>query len=126
MTATILVVEDNPASRELLMEILEGAGFVVLGSGSAEQGLTLARALHPDLVLLDIGLPGMNGLDAIRALRADPATHGIVAAAVTAYAMAGDEERARAAGFDAYVSKPIDAERLLAAVRLLLCRREPS
>ncbi|MGH7426994.1 MAG: response regulator, partial [Candidatus Methylomirabilaceae bacterium] len=85
-----------------------GAGHTVLQAHTAEEGLRLARTETPDLILLDVRLPGMDGLAAVRILKRDPATRHIPAVAMTAQAMIGDEAAARAAGFDAYVTKPID------------------
>ncbi len=104
----VLVVEDNVRSRRLVRDLLELHGFDVVDVETAEAGLDAARRSLPALVLMDIQLPGMDGVAALRELRADPATRGIPAIAVTAFAMQGDEERVLDAGFDAYISKPID------------------
>jgi two-component system cell cycle response regulator DivK len=87
-----------------------------LAAGDAESGLTLARERHPDLILLDIQLPGMDGMEAIRLLKADESTREISVIALTALAMKGDEERIRNAGFDGYVAKPIRYQELLATI----------
>lgn len=104
----VVVVEDNERSRRLVRDLLELRGFTVVEADCAEDGVAAARRVSPALVLLDIQLPGMDGEAALRQLRADPATAGIPVVAVTAYAMRGDEERLLAAGFDAYLAKPID------------------
>jgi two-component system cell cycle response regulator DivK len=116
----ILIIEDNAVNRKLVEIILSKAGYAVLPAADAEQGIALARREHPDLVLMDIHLPGMDGLAATRLLRGDPATRGIPILALTALAMKGDEERILAAGCDAYLSKPIRHAALLEAVARLL------
>jgi two-component system cell cycle response regulator DivK len=108
VTARILIVEDNKLNLELATELLKSSGYAVLQSRSAEEGLRVAREQHPDLILMDVRLPGMDGLAAVRVLKQDPDTRAIPAVAMTAQAMRGDEEAARDAGFDAYVTKPID------------------
>ncbi len=114
--ATVLIVEDNPANMKLASFILESAGHTVLGADDAEAGLRMARELHPDLVLMDIQLPGMDGLQAIALLKAEPSTSTIPVIALTALAMKGDEARIRAAGCDGYLAKPIRYQELLATV----------
>jgi len=105
--AKILVIEDNHANMKLATFILTTAGYSVLAAMDAEAGLTLARAEQPDLILMDIQLPGMDGLQATGLLKADPATRAIPVIALTALAMKGDEERILAAGCDGYVAKPL-------------------
>jgi two-component system cell cycle response regulator DivK len=119
----ILVVEDNPMNLELVTEVLEAAGYAVVPARTAEEGLRLARAERPDLILLDLRLPGMDGFAAVRALKRDPETVGIPAVALTAQAMKGDEETARLAGFDGYVTKPIDTRAFPQTVARLLAGR---
>jgi two-component system cell cycle response regulator DivK len=114
--ATILVVEDNPANMTLSVFLLESAGHKVLMATDAEGGLSLARSTSPDLILMDIQLPGMDGLEAIAVLKADDATRDIPVIALTALAMKGDEERIRAAGCDGYIAKPIRYREFLATV----------
>jgi two-component system, cell cycle response regulator DivK len=114
--ATILVVEDNAANMTLAVYLLESVGHTVLSATDAEAGLALARAQHPDLILMDIQLPGMDGLEATTLLKADPATRAIPVIALTALAMKGDEERIRAAGCDGYIGKPMRYKEFLAAV----------
>jgi two-component system, cell cycle response regulator DivK len=103
----VLVVEDNPANMTLATFLLKSAGHTVLTATDAESGLTLARSEQPDLILMDIQLPGMDGLQACALLKKDEATRAIPVIALTALAMKGDEERIRAAGCDGYVAKPI-------------------
>jgi CheY-like chemotaxis protein len=123
--ARILVVEDTPANLELVTDLLEIAGYHVLTATAAESGLELARRERPDLILMDVGLPGMDGLEAARRLRDDPATVDIPGVALTARAMRGDEALARAAGCRAYLSKPIDTRNFVRRVAELLATRDP-
>ena len=105
--ATVLIVEDNPANMILAMFLLQSAGHTVLSATDAEAGLTLARDEHPHLILMDIQLPGMDGLEATMILKRDDSTRDIPVIALTALAMKGDEERIRAAGCDGYIAKPM-------------------
>ena len=105
--AIILVVEDNPSNMEFATFVLESVGHTVLAATTAEAGVTLARAQRPDLILMDIQLPGMDGLEATRQLKGDATTRAIPVIALTALAMKGDEERIRAAGCDGYIAKPL-------------------
>ena len=105
--ATVLIVEDNPANMTLAIFLLQSAGHAVLSAIDAEAGLTLARAQQPDLILMDIQLPGMDGLEATALLKRDDRTRAIPVIALTALAMKGDEERIRAAGCDGYIAKPL-------------------
>jgi two-component system, cell cycle response regulator DivK len=114
--ATILVVEDNTANMTLAVYLLESVGHAVLSATDAEAGLALARAEHPDLILMDIQLPGMDGLEATAQLKDDQATRAIPVIALTALAMKGDEERIRAAGCDGYIAKPMRYKEFLATV----------
>jgi two-component system, cell cycle response regulator DivK len=118
--ATILIVEDNPTNMKLSTFVLESADHTVISATDAEIGLALARARHPDLILMDIQLPGMDGLEATALLKADETTRGIPVIALTALAMKGDEERIRAAGCDGYIAKPLDYKELLLAVKTSL------
>ena len=106
--ATILVVEDTPANLALATKLLQAAGHEVLTTESAADGVALARNRLPDLVLLDLGLPDMDGWQALREIRADQRAAGLRVIAFTADAMLGDRERALARGFDGYLSKPLD------------------
>jgi two-component system, cell cycle response regulator DivK len=114
--ATVLVVEDNPANMTLAVFLLESAGHTVLSATDAEAGLTLARDEQPSLILMDIQLPGMDGLEATVMLKQDDATHTIPVIALTALAMKGDEERIRAAGCDGYIAKPLAYRDFLAVI----------
>ena len=114
--ATVLVVEDNPTNMTLAVFLLESAGHTVLSATDAEAGLTLARDEQPDLILMDIQLPGMDGLQATALLKRDDATRAIPVIALTALAMKGDEERIRAAGCDGYIAKPMRYQEFLATI----------
>ena len=114
--ATILVIEDNPANMKLAVFMLESAGYSVRSATDAEAGLTLARKERPDLILMDIQLPGMDGLSATVQLKQDPQTRAIPVIALTALAMNGDEARIRAAGCDAYVAKPMRYRQVLETI----------
>ena len=120
--ATILIVEDNEANMKLATFLVESAGHSALSATDAESGLLAARREQPDLILLDIQLPGMDGLQAVALLKRDPATSAIPVIALTALAMKGDEERIRAAGCDGYVAKPLNYQQFLAAVARHLVR----
>jgi CheY-like chemotaxis protein len=121
----ILVVEDNARNLKLVRDVLSHAGFDVIEARSGEQGVALAREQPPDLVLMDLGLPGIDGSESLRQLRATPATAAVPVVAVTAYAMPEDRERTRQAGFDGYLSKPIDIRALPGQVRGYLTTEEP-
>jgi two-component system cell cycle response regulator DivK len=114
--ATVLIIEDNPINMKLAIMLLGTAGHVARTATDAEAGLAIARAEQPDLILMDIQLPGMDGLTATRLLKADDATRAIPVVALTALAMKGDEERIRAAGCDGYLAKPLAVRDFLAIV----------
>jgi two-component system cell cycle response regulator DivK len=114
--AKVLIVEDNAANMTLATFLLQSAGHSVLSARDAETGLTLARSEQPDLVLMDIQLPGMDGLEATAMLKKDGATRDIPVVALTALAMKGDEERIRAAGCDGYIAKPLAYRDFLATI----------
>ena len=114
--AKVLIVEDNPANMTLALVLLESAGHSVITATNAEAGLTLARDEQPQLILMDIQLPGMDGLEATRLLKQDDTTRRIPVIALTALAMKGDEERIRAAGCDGYIAKPLAYKEFLAIV----------
>jgi two-component system cell cycle response regulator DivK len=116
----ILIVEDNDKNLKLVRDILQVKGYATIEAGNAEDGIVLARERKPDLVLMDIQLPGMSGIDAIGVLRADPATAAIPVAAVTASVMPQDRNKITEAGFDAYVGKPINLKEFLDTVRNML------
>jgi len=115
--ATILVVEDNATNLTLSTFLLESAGHTVVAATSAELGLTLALECRPDLILMDIQLPGMDGLQATTLLKGNAATRGIPVIALTALAMKGDEDRIRAAGCDGYIAKPLAYKEFLVVIR---------
>ncbi len=112
MKAPILIVDDNPQNLKLARVLLTRHGHEVHTAEDAEEALSLLDTLRPVLILVDLQLPGMDGFALTRQLKADPATRHIVVIALTAYAMVGDDERAREAGCDDYVSKPIDIKKL--------------
>jgi len=114
--AKVLIVEDNPTNMTLAVFLLQSAGHTVLSATTAEAGLTLARDEQPNLILMDIQLPGMDGLEATVLLKRDAATRAIPVIALTALAMKGDEERIRAAGCDGYIAKPLAYRDFLAVI----------
>jgi two-component system cell cycle response regulator DivK len=114
--AKVLIVEDNVANMALAVFLLESAGHTVLSAVNAEAGLTLARDERPSLILMDIQLPGMDGLEATALLKREDTTRGIPVIALTALAMKGDEARIRAAGCDGYIAKPMRYLDFLATV----------
>jgi len=121
--ARILVVEDNPANMKLATLLLRRAGHTVACAVDAETGLTLARADQPDLILMDIQLPGIDGLAATTLLKRDPATAAIPVIALTAMAMKEDRDKTRAAGCDAYIAKPLRYKELYAIIDELMAGR---
>ena len=116
----VLIVEDNEKNMKLVRDVLQVKGYRTLEAGSAEDGIALARAHNPDLVLMDIQLPGMNGIEALGVLRADPSTAAIPVIAVTASVMQQDRNLITQAGFDAYIGKPINLKEFLEAVRTMI------
>jgi len=108
MVAKVLVVEDHAFNLLLVRLLLERAGYTVLAAKTAEEGIEIARREAPELILMDISLPGMSGLEATRILKSEPGTREICIVGLSAYAMKADAERALAAGCDGYVTKPID------------------
>ncbi|HUP22897.1 MAG TPA: response regulator [Thermoanaerobaculia bacterium] len=120
--AQILIIEDNPSNMSLAVFLLQSAGHTVLCATDAEVGLLMARADQPELILMDIQLPGMDGLQATALLKQSPETRAIPVIALTALAMKGDAERIRAAGCDGYLAKPMRYQELLAAVEVHLAR----
>jgi len=125
MSQRILVVEDQPDNRQILRDLLTSADFEVIEAGDGEAGLTAAAAHRPDLILMDVELPTIDGYEATRRLRADAVLHAIPVIAVT-YALAGDGDKARAAGCEAYISKPYSPRQLLAKVREYLSSPVPT
>jgi CheY-like chemotaxis protein len=120
MATKVLIVEDNPVNLGLATLLLEQAGFEVIAAGTAEEGIVLAHTETLDVIVMDIGLPGMDGLEATRILKADPETQDIPVLAATAHAMTRDEETTLAAGCDGYVSKPLDTRTFAETVAGLL------
>jgi two-component system cell cycle response regulator DivK len=118
----ILIIEDNPANLTLATFLLQSAGHSVLSAKDAETGLTTAREEQPDLILMDIQLPGMDGLEATALLKSDRATSDIPVIALTALAMKGDEERIRAAGCDGYIAKPLAYRDFLTTIAAQLAK----
>jgi two-component system cell cycle response regulator DivK len=120
---TILIVEDNDMNRDMLARRLMRRGYDVLVAADGQQGVTAARESRPDLVLMDLGLPVMDGWEATRRIKGDVDISMIPVVALTAHAMAGDEQRAFDAGCDAFDTKPVDLDRLLGTIESLLARR---
>ena len=116
----VLIVEDNEKNLKLVRDVLQVKGYETIEAVTGEDGVALARARKPDLILMDIQLPGISGIDALRTLRADPATAGIPAIAVTASVMQQDRKLITEAGFDAYLGKPLDLREFLATVKKIL------
>ncbi len=117
MSKRILVVEDHEDNRRILRDLLTSAGFELIEAVTGEEGVTLAGTLRPDLILMDIQLPGLDGYEATRQIKANPALRQIPVIAVTSYALSGDDVKAREAGCDAYVTKPFSPRALLAKIR---------
>jgi len=120
MSPKILIVEDNVQNRLLMVDILKIHGFEIMEARDGQEGIQLAREQQPDLILLDMQMPVMDGLEAARRLKADPETRAIKILAITSFAMKGDRERILAAGCDEYMAKPIDTRQLPVVVRRLL------
>jgi two-component system cell cycle response regulator DivK len=121
----ILIVEDNEKNMKLVRDVLQVKGYATLEAVNAEDGLRLAAEHHPDLILMDIQLPGMNGIEALKVLRANPATAAIPAIAVTASVMQQDRNQITEAGFDGYLGKPLNLKEFLDAVKTVLERGRP-
>jgi len=117
VSTRILVIEDQEDNRRILRDLLTSAGYEVLEARTGEAGVLAAEADRPDLILMDIQLPGLDGYEATRRIKANPALRPIPIIAVTSYALSGDEVKAREAGCDAYVTKPFSPRALLAKVR---------
>ena len=120
MAGKILVVEDNKTGRVLLRDVLTHAGYEVIEAVNGAEGVKAAREQMPDLVLMDMQMPVMDGLNALKALRDDPATKGMKVVAVTSFAMKGDRERILGEGFDGYMAKPVDTRALPRLVKKLM------
>ena len=119
MTKRILVVEDQEDNRQILRDLLGSVGYDIIEAGDGEEAVRLAE-LRPDLILMDIQLPGLDGYEATRRIKADARLRDIPIIVVTSYALSGDEDKARAAGCDAYVTKPYSPRHLLAKIREFL------
>jgi two-component system cell cycle response regulator DivK len=124
--AKILIVEDDEMNRDSLRRLLRRRGFEILVAVDGAQGVEVARAESPDLILMDMSLPIIDGWEATRRLKASPETSSTPIVALTAHAMASDHDKALAAGCDDYDTKPIDLDRLLLKIHVLLGRRPPS
>ena len=118
----ILVVDDNPTNLKLVSDMLEFEGYHLLNAGDAEEAQVVIQRTRPDLIFMDIALPGMDGLTLTRKLKAEPLTKDILIIALTAFAMKGDDQKALDAGCDGYITKPIDTRRLPGQVAELLER----
>jgi len=116
----ILIVEDNPKNLKLVRDTLQVKGYRTIEAGTGQEGVQLARDQHPALVLMDIQLPGISGVEAFRQLRADPTTRAIPVIAVTASVMAQERQKVMAAGFDGFQGKPISVRELLDTIRQIL------
>lgn len=120
MTKRVLSIEDQEDNRRIVRDLLTSAGYEVIEAVNGDEGVTMAEQARPDLILMDIQLPGLDGYEATRRIKANPALRLTPIIVVTSYALSGDEEKARAAGCDAYIAKPFDAMQLLAMVRQYL------
>jgi two-component system cell cycle response regulator DivK len=123
--ARVLIIEDNPANMKLAVLLLHNVGHIALSAVDAETGIAVARADHPDLILMDIQLPGMDGLTATAFLKQDATTAHIPIIALTAMAMKADQEKSQIAGCDAYIAKPLRYAELHAAIDALLLAHDP-
>ena len=123
--ARILLVEDNEMNRDMLSRRLARRGYEVIIAIDGEQGVAMATSESPALILMDMSLPVLDGWEATRAIKASPATRAIPVIALTAHAMAGDRDKAIAAGADDFDTKPIELERLLGKIEALLARKSP-
>ncbi len=126
MSTRILVVEDHEDNRRILRDLLTSAGYEPLEAVTGEEGVALAETHRPDLILMDIQLPGLDGYEATRRIKANPALRQTPVIAVTSYALSGDDVKAREAGCDAYVTKPFSPRALLAKIREYLPAGEGS
>jgi two-component system cell cycle response regulator DivK len=120
MSKRILVIEDTEDNRQILRDLLSAAGYELLEAVDGESGLAMAGEHRPDLILMDIQLPAIDGYETTRRIKADPALRHIPIVAVTSYALSGDEEKTRAAGCDDYIAKPFSPRELLGKVRAFL------
>jgi two-component system, cell cycle response regulator DivK len=120
MSKRILVVEDQEDNRQIIRDMLSATDYEIVEAESGEQALEAVAKQRPDLILMDIQLPGMDGYETTRRIKADPALRSITIIAVTSYALSGEEQKAQAAGCDAYVPKPYSPRQLLAKIRQYL------
>jgi two-component system, cell cycle response regulator DivK len=120
MSKRILVVEDHEDNRQILRDLLASAGYEMIEAENGEDGVAAAAAQQPDLILMDIQLPILDGYEATRQIKANPALNSIPIIVVTSYALSGDEDKARAAGCDAYIAKPYSPRQLLARIKEFL------
>ncbi|HKD28994.1 MAG TPA: response regulator [Xanthobacteraceae bacterium] len=125
MAKTVLIVEDNELNMKLFHDLLEAHGYDTVGTSSGMDAFELARTCRPDLILMDIQLPDVSGLEVTKWIKDDPELHQIPVVAVTAFAMNGDEERIRQGGCEAYLSKPISIAKFMETVRCFLRVPEP-
>ena len=116
----ILIIEDNPMNMELTTDLLKVSGYVVIQADTAELGISIAQSEKPDLIIMDIGLPVMNGLSAVEILKKDEKTKDIPILALTSYAMKGDREKILEAGCEGYLAKPIDTRKFADEVKAIL------
>ena len=120
MGQRILVIEDTEDNRQIIRDLLSSVGYELIEAADGTEGVAMARSHRPDLILMDIQLPGMDGYEATRQIRATPALAKVPIIAVTSYALSGDEAKTRAAGCDGYVAKPFSPRQLLAKIREFL------
>ena len=123
MSKRILIVEDQEDNRKILRDLLTSVGYELVEATTGEEGVALAETARPDLIMMDIQLPGLDGYEATRRIKANPALRQIPVIAVTSYALSGDEVKAREAGCDAYISKPFSPRALLATIREYLAEK---
>ena len=117
MGRVILIVEDDPRNLKLIRDLLQIRGYTTLEATDGKQGIDMARAKMPDLILMDIQMPVMNGFEATSILKADPVTKSITIVALTAFAMQGDRERCMEAGFNDYITKPLDTRAFMTKIK---------
>jgi two-component system cell cycle response regulator DivK len=120
MTKRILLVEDTEDNRRIIRDLVTSVGYELVEAENGLAGVEMAKAHRPDLILMDIQLPVLDGYEATRRIKADPETAGIPVVAVTSYALSGDEAKTRAAGCDGYIAKPFSPRQLLAKIREML------
>ncbi len=123
MRNVILIVDDDTQNRKLFRDLLQIKGYHTLEAVNGQQGVELAKSKEPDLILMDVQMPVMSGLEATKILKADDDTKNIPILSVTAYAMKGDEEKIREAGFDGYITKPVDIKEFLTTIAKYLPER---